>query len=114
MQSLPIGAAEAGAAAVIDIEHRDPAARPELGPEVERARGRGGRTAVAFDHQRRLFAGGADVIRIVRRIEQTECGVAARGREFHGLRRRQAIGNAQLRLVEKIGCCLQDAVGSRA
>src|SRR5207302_657126 len=37
VQSLPIGAAEAGAAAVIDIEHRDPAARPELGAEVERA-----------------------------------------------------------------------------
>src|SRR6516165_9215791 len=37
IEPLPIGAAETGTAAVIDIEHRNPAARPELRAEVERA-----------------------------------------------------------------------------
>src|SRR6266567_3813936 len=83
VQALTKGAAEAGAAAVIDVEHRDPAAGPELGGEIERARGRGGRTAVALDQERRPFFGTTEIVRVVWRVEQAECGIAARGRKFH-------------------------------
>src|SRR6202045_2212016 len=41
MQSIAVGATEAGAAAVIDVEHRDPAAGPVLRAEIKRARSSG-------------------------------------------------------------------------
>src|SRR6202011_2241109 len=72
VQALAIGPAEAGAPAVIDIEHRDAATGPELRGQIERARGRAGGTAVALDQQRRLFLRPADELRIARRIEQAE------------------------------------------
>ena len=49
-----------------------------LNAEVERARRRRGRPAVALDQQRRPLAGGAGIVGIVRRIEQAEGGLARR------------------------------------
>ena len=85
VQAVAIGAAEAGAAAVVHVEHRDAAAGPELNAHVERARRRRGRPAVALDQQRRPLAGGAGIVGIVRRIEQAEGGLPVGGREFHAL-----------------------------
>ena len=58
VESLAVGAAKAGAAAVIHVEHRDAAARPVLDAEVERRGGGRGRATMALDEQRRLFACG--------------------------------------------------------
>ena len=52
-EPLAIVASEPRAAAVIDVEYRDPPAGPELYPEIERARCRRGGAAVTFDKKRR-------------------------------------------------------------
>ena len=79
-EPLPVGAAETGAAAVIDIEHRNTAARPELGTEIERARRRGRWAAMTFNKQGRPLVRICRVVGIVRRIEQPERRLAA---DFH-------------------------------
>src|SRR6185312_3953673 len=56
VQPVAVLAAIAGAAAVVDVEHRDAAAGPVLGPQVEGARGGRGRAAVTLDEERRLLA----------------------------------------------------------
>src|SRR5579871_6410014 len=50
VQALAVFASEAGAAAVVHIQNRDAAAGPILNPQVERARRRRGRAAMAL-HQ---------------------------------------------------------------
>src|SRR5262249_39647225 len=64
-----MGPAIPGAAAVIDIEHGDAAAGPELDAEAEHARGPGGRTAMALDDERRLLARWRRMVGVGRRIE---------------------------------------------
>src|SRR6266576_5379175 len=51
VQAITKSASKAGAAAMVDVEHRDPAARPELRGQIKHAGGRGGRTAVAFNQE---------------------------------------------------------------
>src|SRR5207302_7032292 len=55
LQAFAIGAAIPRAAAVIDVEHSDAAARPVLDPEAQNARCRGRRAALAFDDKRPVF-----------------------------------------------------------
>ena len=68
-EPLAIVASESRAAAVIDVEYRDPPAGPELYPEIERARCRRGGAAVTFNEQRWPLVRAAGVVGIVRRIE---------------------------------------------
>jgi hypothetical protein len=68
IKPLPIFAPEPRAAAVVNVEHCNPAAGPELRSEVERARCRRGRAAVTFDEQRRPLVSVAGIIRIARRM----------------------------------------------
>ena len=65
---------------------------------------------MALDDERGFFAGRPGMIRIVRGKEQPERGVAARRWEFHGPRRREIVGETQVRLFEHIGGLLDDAM----
>src|SRR5206468_3414493 len=49
IEQLAVRAPVAGAAAVIHVEDGNPAARPILDPQVQRAGGGGGRSAMALD-----------------------------------------------------------------
>ena len=51
VEGPPIGAAVAGAAAVVDVEHRKTAAGPVLGAKIERRAGSRGGAAMAFDQE---------------------------------------------------------------
>src|SRR6266566_7167140 len=51
VQAITKSASKAGAAAVVDVEHRDPATGPELRGQIEHARGRAGRTAMTFNQE---------------------------------------------------------------
>src|SRR5262244_237347 len=72
LQTVAVGAAEAGASAVVHVEHRDAAARPILNAQIERARCGGRRSAVALDEKRRLLLRPRHIVWIARRIEQAE------------------------------------------
>src|SRR5918996_1615476 len=62
VQALAIGAAVAGAAAVVDVAQGKAARGPELVGKAQLARGRAGRAAMALDDQGRAVApGGAEV-----------------------------------------------------
>ena len=57
VQAIAIRPAVAGAAAVVDVEHGEAAAGPELDLRIEHIRRRAGRTAVGDHQQRRPLAG---------------------------------------------------------
>ena len=79
-------------------------------PRLKRARRRRGRPAVALDQQRRLLLRRRRIVGIVRRVEQPECRLAARGRELHALDAREVVGDAQVGALENVGRLLQDRV----
>ncbi len=92
VQSLPIGAAIAAAAAVVDVDHREAAARPVLDQQFQRGIGRIGRAAVTGYEQRRPGAFGSLEIRVHRRIEKRMREVAAFSREADRLGHRDIGG----------------------
>src|SRR5712671_7071768 len=70
LKPVTVFASKSGTAAVVDVEHRNAAAGPELDTEIERARRRGGWAAVTFYKQGWPLVCGGSVVGIVRRIEQ--------------------------------------------
>src|SRR5215472_15245649 len=76
-QQVAIFPAVAAAAAVVDIEHSDSAAGPELDKRFERTPGGRGGTAVTFHEQRWPFSRSRRVVGIGRRIEQAVRSAAA-------------------------------------
>src|SRR5258708_18641616 len=85
LKPVTVFASKPGTAAIVDVEHRNTAAAPELDTEIERARGRGGPAAMTFDQQGRPLVGASRAVGIVRRKEQSERPLAAGGRVFHRL-----------------------------
>src|SRR6516162_4872978 len=53
LETVAVGAAKTGAAAVVHVKHRNAAAGPILNTQIERARRSGSRPAVALDQERR-------------------------------------------------------------
>ena len=110
LEPIAVFAPESRAAAVVDVKHRNAAAGPELGAEIERARRRRGRPAMTFDEQGRPLIRIADIVGIVRRIEQSKCRLAAGGREFDWLDLGQVAGDPQFSAVEQVGRLFEDAI----
>src|SRR5262249_58488544 len=79
-RAVAILAAMAGAAAIVDVEHRDAAAGPVLHAKIERTRRARGRPAVTFDQQRRPLAGGRRKNRVCRRGKKAAGGAHPPGR----------------------------------
>ncbi len=79
LQAIAIRAPKAGAAAVVDVEDRKPAAGPELNARVEDITGSGCRAAVAQDHQRRPLIVRRGVVgalrRVIERVHRRAVGV---------------------------------------
>ena len=92
IQGMPIQPAKPGAAAIIDLEHREAAAGPKLDPQVQRSGGAGGRPPMALDDQRRFFVGEPDPVRVRRRIVKAMRDRAAPGGKRNVLGMRHAIG----------------------
>ena len=69
VQVLAVGAAKPRAAAVIDVDHREAAARPELLARVELRSGVAGRATVQHHHQR-WRPGGSSHRGVARRMEE--------------------------------------------
>ena len=107
LETVAIGAAEAGAAAVVHVEHRNAAAGPVVCRETERTRRGGGRAAMALDEQRRLFVRWTCIVGIVRRIEQAESRISTFCGKFHGLDRCEIGGDAGSGFVENVRRLLQ-------
>ena len=88
LQPQSVFAAISGAAAVIDVEHREAAAGPILGARAQGRRGGGGRAAMAMHDQRRQLRGCGE-IDVARLVVEAVGLPAVVGIEGHRLRRRQ-------------------------
>ena len=87
VQALPIGPPITGAAPIVHVQNGKAAARPVLNAKIKRRlRGRG-RSAVAFDDQRRAFFLWSNVVSVCGRIEQTVRGPVVFGWKGNGLGR---------------------------
>jgi hypothetical protein len=85
VQSLTICPPVAGRAAVVDVDDREPAARPELRPEAERRSGVAGRAAVTLHDQRRELALWGDVVGVLWGVVEGVRGQSVLGRELDRL-----------------------------
>ena len=85
LQQVPVGPAVAGGAAVVDVDHGEPPAGPELDAELELAPGRAGRPAVDVDQQRRLLPVRPHVVRVRRRVVEGVGGPSTGAREVDRL-----------------------------
>src|SRR5215467_8174550 len=65
---------------------------------------------MTFDKQGRPLVRAADIVRIVRRIEQSKRRLVAGGRKFHRLDLSEVVGYVQVYAVQQIGCLLEDAI----
>src|SRR5262249_18622227 len=110
LQTVAIGAAESGAAAVVYVEHRNAAAGPILNVQIERARGGRRWPAVALDQKRRPLLCPRGIVTIAGRGEHGEGRFPARGREFHAFDPREVISEMQVRTIENVGRLLQHGV----
>ena len=110
LQTIAVGAAESGAAAVVHVEHRNAAASPVLNAQVEGARRGRRRPAVALDQKRRLLLRPWRVVGIAGRVEQAEGRFPARGWEFHAFDPREVVAEMQVGTIEKVGRSLQHGV----
>ena len=84
-QPIAIGAPEARAAPVVDIDHREAAAGPELDAQSERRVGGAGRPAVALDQKRRLVPNRRGSFGIRRAVEKGVGDLTVSGLKLHGL-----------------------------
>ena len=91
VQALPVGATEAGTAAVIDVDDGKTAGGPELDRRRKLRSGIAGRTAVHEGKQRRTAADRRPVGGISRGIKERMGGTAAGARILDGLGDRQRI-----------------------
>src|SRR5262245_1464338 len=86
VQPLPIRAPVARRSAVVDVDHREPTARPVLDADVACRVRAVRRAAVAHDDERRNLPLGRLVGRVERWVEESMRREAALGREVDGLR----------------------------
>ncbi len=88
VQALPIGAAEAAAAAVVDVDHGEAEAGPVLDGQVQGRRGHRSRAAMSQNEERWQAACLSGEMRIAGAIEKRMGCEAAFGGEFQRLGQR--------------------------
>ncbi len=104
IETLAVGAAVAGAAAVVDVQVGETPAGPELDAEVEIGGRHAGRAAVALDDQRWLLALGRNRLRRGWRVEDAVRLSAVRRRPADRLRDRdRALGDVDLHRISQGG-----------
>ena len=87
VQALAIGSPIATTAAIVHVQNGKAATRPVLNAQIKRGlRGRG-RSAVAFDNQRRAFLLWSNVVSVCGRIEKSVRGPVMFGWKGNGLGR---------------------------
>ena len=92
VQAFAVGAAIAGAAAIIHVKHGDAPAGPVLNAQRQSGDRCRSRAAVTLDQQRRFFVSGRGKVAVLRWIEKAVRGQSAFGWELNRLRRRQVTG----------------------
>src|SRR5438093_13346310 len=81
VQALPVSTAVTRRPTVVDVDYREPAARPVLVLECIRRTAESGWAAVTAHHQRRLLPVRRIVVVVAGRVERCVGGQAALGRK---------------------------------